>query len=376
MKNLAAVVIAIAFFAFLFAGCDLPDSADEEIAVAIITILPSDGAASGYHLAVTKDGDQVYSETYPADKNIIELELTAGDHDFTLDALTETQTIVGHSAATTTLEAGENSVLLDVVWSIIPMRRIPAGTFTMGSLETEKGRFDDEVQQEVTLDSFYMGVTEVTQSQWGTVIGTVPLFYNGPNFPVFTINWYDALVFCNMLSMTEGLSPAYRINGSTDPADWGPVPDQNIASNDETWDAVEIVPGSTGYRLLTSAQWEYACRAGTTSAFNDGTDDYEDTDALDKIGWFGFNSGSIAMIGRHVIHEVGQKQPNVWGLYDMHGNVIEWCWDWSLFNPDDLRRISRGGGGMSPTRTSRSAFLNAGFPAMTFHRFGLRVIRP
>ena len=109
MKSLITVIIIIASFAFLFAGCDLPDSADEEIAVAIITILPSDGAASGYHLAVTKDGDQVYSETYPSDQNIIELELTAGDHDFTLDALTEVM-VIAKGNASVSLTAGINTV--------------------------------------------------------------------------------------------------------------------------------------------------------------------------------------------------------------------------------------------------------------------------
>jgi formylglycine-generating enzyme required for sulfatase activity len=130
---------------------------------------------------------------------------------------------------------------------------------------------------------------------------------------MYYVSWYDALVFCNKLSMLENLSPAYRINGSTDPAAWGDVP----TSSNATWNSVAIVPGSTGYRLPSEAQWEYSCRAGTIEAYNWGTNTINTTQA---------SYGGYPLMPTTIV--VGSYAPNAWGLYDMHGNAEEWCWDW------------------------------------------------
>ena len=269
---------------------------------------------------------------------------------------------------------------VDMVW-------IPAGTFTMGSPTTEPDRNSGETQRQVTLTKgFYMGKYEVTQEQYQAVTGVNPSnFSSNPaagetqgRRPVERVSWYDAIVFCNKLSVMEGLTPAYRINGSTDPDIWiathGPIPTIWDDPLKAIWDAVEVVSGSTGYRLPTEAQWEYACRAGTTTAYNTG-----DT-ITDNTGWYSSNSGSRT-------HEVGKKPPNAWGLYDMHGNVWEWCWDWygtyaSGVQTDPTGRSSgsfrvlRGGGWIDYAQVVRSAYRFDISPHGSNGYIGFRLLRP
>jgi serine/threonine protein kinase len=159
---------------------------------------------------------------------------------------------------------------------------IPAGKFMMGSPEGEKDRFDSEgPQREVTISKpFYMGVCEVTQEQYEAVMGKNPSYFKGPGNPVEQVSWDDAVEFCRVLSR----------------------------ETDKT------------VRLPTEAEWEYACRAATTTRFSFGNED----DGLSDNGWWGYDRGN----SDRKTHPVGGKQPNPWGLYDMHGNVCEWCSDW------------------------------------------------
>ena len=280
---------------------------------------------------------------------------------------------------------------------------LSAGTFTRGSPDTEAGRlpFDrysgGEDQVEVTLtEGFWIGKYQITQPLYLEVMGAntdgislnpsgftaAPSGENTDYLPVERVSWFDALVFCNRYSIADGLSPAYSISGSTDPDVWIASNGGNIPSgSNAAWEDAEIVAGSTGYRLPTEAQWEYACRAGTGTPFNTGNDP-------GIAAWYGANSD-------YITHAVGLKTTNDWGLYDMHGNVFEWCWDrWGDYTTYSIpqidpqgaakgsgeyahRRVVRGGGYASTDRRSRSAHRTCNDPwTSSKNDQGFRVIRP
>jgi len=232
---------------------------------------------------------------------------------------------------------------------------IPAGSFLMGSPGSETGRDNDEAQHRVKITRAYlMSATEVTQAQWEQVMGGNPSARKGADLPVEKVTWYDAVSFCNKLSAKEGLRPAYRISGK-----------------DVTWDE-----SADGYRLPTEAEWEYACRAGTTTAYNTGSDEA----ALERAGWYSGNSGG------DTTHPVGQKAANAWGLHDMHGNVWEWCWDWfgdygEVGNSDPhgpssgSYRVLRGGSGINDAGPCRTANRYRNDASSVFGHLGFRVVR-
>ena len=268
---------------------------------------------------------------------------------------------------------------------LLEMVLVPEGSFKMGSAKGTANSYDIERPvHDVTLNAFYMGKYEVTQSQYFEVTGNRPSNFktNGEDaanpdgwmkLPVEMVSWYEALVFCNLLSIKEGYAPVYRVNGSTGPADWGEVP----ARNNSVWNSTEMVSGANGYRLPTEAEWEYAARGG------DGSPDgftYAGSNTANDVSWYYDNSG-------YKVHEIGKKAPNSLGLYDLSGNVMEWCWDWlgdykaeAQHNPagpsSGTYRIIRGGGWSVSVQNGRVAYRHNNNPSYKGVNLGLRVVRP
>lgn len=226
---------------------------------------------------------------------------------------------------------------------------IPSGTFKMGSPANEVGRIniksvDIEALHEVTISKpFFMQTTEVTQGQWRRVMGDNPSSFGscGDDCPVEKVSWEDVQKFIKKLNSMEGTDK---------------------------------------YRLPTEAQWEYAARAGSATRFYTG-DSEED---LSRAGWYGSFDGSGNSGGK--THPVGQKIPNAWGLYDMHGNVWEWVTDWmgaypsgSVIDPvgpsTGSPRVARGGSYISYAKHCRSANRLLCVPGLSIYDLGFRLIR-
>ena len=231
------------------------------------------------------------------------------------------------------------SASMDFVW-------IEPGEFLMGSPASEEGRWDNETQHQVTLTKgFYLGTYEVTQGQWEAVMGTTPwegrdYVQSNPNHPAVYVSWEDAQAFINKLNSAVGR----------------PI-----------------------YRLPTEAEWEYAARAGTTTRWSFGDDERQ----LGNYAWY-YESAWDA--GKKYGQPVGTKLPNPWGLYDMHGNVWEWCQDWDGDYPTSAQidplgpstgsyRVTRGGAFDFYVRGTRSANRDDSVPGRRDSYIGFRLLR-
>ena len=249
---------------------------------------------------------------------------------------------------------------------------IPGGTFSMGSPDGERQRQRDEVLHEVTISPFYADPYEVTQRDYEAVMGTNPSHFRGADLPVEGVTWYDAIAYCNRLSELRGLTPVYTIDGM-----------------DVAWDR-----SADGYRLLTEAEWEYAARAGTSTVFFN-TNHITSSDAnfegsypylIEENYVNPHNPDVRTSMNRGETIAVGSLAPNAFGLYNMYGNVSEWCFDYyGEYSPSGTAdpagpasgslRVNRGGGWNDFAKQLRSAYRSATTPDTTEQNLGFRIAR-
>jgi formylglycine-generating enzyme required for sulfatase activity len=265
--------------------------------------------------------------------------------------------------------------------------KIPKGSFTMGSPTGEPCRAvmtGKETQHKVTLTrAFEISKTEVTQAQYKALMGTNPSAFAksgtcaSSDCPVDSVNYNDAALYCNALSKQKGVAACYTCTGSASIKSCAPAAAY----------AGKKIYGCPGYRLPTEAEWEYAYRAGTTTAYYSGAKDpskcglcSKGEASLEPIGWYCGNASNTT-------HPVGKKQPNKWKLYDMSGNMWEWCHDWyvedlgsaAVTDPagpaSGTYRILRGGSFESLNRDTRAATRRGDKPFQQYSSYGFRCVR-
>lgn len=258
------------------------------------------------------------------------------------------------------VEVSENFVLVE------------GGTFQMGSPEDEAWRSEDEIQHTVTVSNFYMSRYELTQAEYEAVVGKNPSNFSGADLPVENVSWLDAVAYCNARSEQEGLTAVYTIDGG------------NVS-----WER-----SANGYRLPTEAEWEYACRAGTTTPFY-----MEISPSAEDANYYGhypymieenyFSQDNLEVQPgeyRQTTVSVGSFEANPLGLYDMYGNVGEWTWDaYGAYETEDqtdptgadtgTRRVYRGGGWNDFAKNMRSAYRATMDQEKGSFNIGIRLVR-
>ena len=210
--------------------------------------------------------------------------------------------------------------------------------------------------------NFSILATEVTQELYNSVMGENPSEFKGEkNLPVENVSWVDAVAFCNELSVKEGLKPCYSYKENSNAAQWDLYNDEMEKWSEKRWENFDknftCDTMANGYRLPTVEEWQYAAKGGQEFK-------YSGSDNLDEVGWYGGNSGDKT-------HPVAQKKPNGYGLYDMSGNVLEWCWD----SYGDGYRYDCGGSWYHGADFCVVGIKGWGRAYYTYNDWGFRIVR-
>lgn len=267
--------------------------------------------------------------------------------------------------------------VINVEFAAIPEEIfVEGGTFKMGS----ENQNDNPVHS-VNINSFFIRKHEVTEAEYKIINGANPKDSRAYYHPIYTVSWYDAVVFCNKLSKKEGLTPCYTLNNSSDEDSWG-------RNENDSWNNIQCDFKANGYRLPTEAEWEYAARGGNKS--NNFT--YSGSNVIDDVAFYGkdwsdyeYYDGEFNYARLDEALRIMKKEPNELGLYDMTGNVEEWCWDWYSNNISSSTpvtgassgdsRVVRGGCWSSDGIDCEVTYRGGNIPYYHYNSNGFRVVR-